>query len=59
MILNETDLDAVCGGHLNNQFNLINLQSLVSQRLKFVEALSHIMQNMDTVQGTVVSNLKG
>jgi hypothetical protein len=59
MILNENELDDVCGGNSIFNSHMNNLQSLMGSHSKFVEALNNIMHTIDAAQGTIIQNLKG
>jgi hypothetical protein len=59
MLLNENELNEVCGGNSIFNSHMNSLHSLMGSHSKFVEALNNIMHKIDSMQGTIVQNLKG
>jgi hypothetical protein len=59
MLLDETELDEVCGGNSIFNSHTNYFQSLTGSHSRFVEALENIMHKIDATQATIVQNLKG
>jgi hypothetical protein len=59
MLLNEAELDKVYGGNSIFNSHTNYFQSLTGSHSRFVEALENIMHKIDSMQGTIVQNLKG
>jgi hypothetical protein len=66
MILNDLELDAVCGGGFDlvnsglqttSEMSMISLQSLVSQRSTMLQLVTNMMSSMGNAQKAVASNI--